>query len=182
MIDTLPELMEYLEMRGDKYGIPAEELLDAIPEDARTPEVAYKYMQEKDISHKVPLSEGGDPAGDNWILEDSSVNRARGAETMTAEEEAAAHADGEADARRLADEAKKVGKVVILGGAMTGGSSIVEGAIVAGQAAGTIAAGAAEATFITTVVVPAVVTTAIIGGTGYLGYRVIKYLSRRGKR
>ena len=178
MIDTLPELMEYLEMRGDKYGIPATELLEAIPEDARTPEVAYEYMQEKDISHKVPLSKGGESAGDNWILEDSSVNRSRGAETMTTEEEATAHADGEADAKRLSDEAMQVGKVILVGGGMTAGSSIVEGAVFAGQAAGTIAAGAAEATFITTVVVPAVVTTAIVGGVGYLGYRLIKRVSR----
>ncbi len=178
MIDTLPELMEYLEMRGDKYGIPASELLEAIPEDARTPEVAYEYMQEKDISHKVPLSKGGEAAGDNWILEDSSVNRSRGAETMTPEEEAAAHADADADAERLNKaNGKQLIKTVAVGGSLAAGSSVVEGALLAGQVVGGVAAGAAEATFITTVVVPVVVTGAIIAAVGGAGWWAWKKLS-----
>ena len=178
MIDTLPELMEYLEMRGDKYGIPAEELLEAIPEDARTPTVAYEYMQEKDISHKVPLSKGGETAGDNWILEDSSVNRSRGAENMTPEEEATAEADAQADAERLNKaQQRQYIKTIAVGGSLTAGSSIVEGAVLAGQAVGGIAAVGAEATFITTVVVPVVVTGAIIAAVGGAGWWVWKKLA-----
>ena len=165
MIETLPELMEYLEMRGDKYGITASELLEAIPEDARKPQVAYEFMQQKDISHKIALSEGGNPAGDNWILEDSSVNRARGSDEMTGFEEAEAHRDNILDARQLT-------KAAAVGGSLAAGGAIVDGAIAVGAGA----ASAAEATFITTVVVPAVVTTAIVGGAAYGCYRLIKWL------
>jgi len=171
MIDTLPELLEYLDMRGSKYGIDATELLNAIPEDARSPKVAYQFMQEKDISHIVPLSQGGDPAGNNWVLEDSAVNRSRGAETMTEKEIADTHVDGELDAKRLVTAAA-------VGGSLAAGSSIVEGALVAGQVAGGLAAGAAEATFITTVVLPTVVTGTIIGGICFCGWKLYKHLSK----
>ncbi len=176
MIDTLPELFDYLNDRGARYGISGEELYKAIPESAQEPSRAYEFMQMKDISHKVPLSEGGHPASDNWILEDSSVNRARGAETMTPEEERTAQADAinDADNIRLADLAK----MAMVGGALTSGGAVVEGAVLAGQIAGGAAAAAAEATFITTVVVPVAVTTAIVGGIGYGGYRIFKHFSK----
>lgn len=174
MIDTLPELMDYLADRGSYYGISAFDLYEAIPESARTPEVAYEYMTQKDISHKVPLSQGGERAGDNWILEDSSVNRSRGAETMTSEEEAEAHRDNHQDANDIST--RQLLKVATYGTALASGSAVVEGALVAGQVAGGAAAAAAEATIITTVVIPALVTTAIIGGAGYLLYRGYKAL------
>lgn len=175
MIDTLPELMDYLSDRGSYYGISAHELYEAIPESARTPEVAYEYMTQKDISHKVPLSQGGERAGDNWILEDSSVNRSRGAETMTPEEEATAHADAQHDADHISS--KHLMKMAVSGGGLAAGGAVVEAAVLAGQVAGGAAAAAAEATFITTVVVPVAVTTAIVGGIGYGAYRLYKHLS-----
>jgi len=113
MIDTISELMEYLDMRGAKYGIDGAELLNAIPESAREPKLAYEFMQLKDISHKVPLSKGGPPADDNWILEDSSVNRSRGDDTMTKAEEATAATDANADAQML-----KRGALIGAGGAV----------------------------------------------------------------
>ena len=176
MIDTLPELFDYLNDRGARYGISGEELYKAIPESAQEPSRAYEFMQMKDISHKVPLSEGGHPASDNWILEDSSVNRARGAETMTPEEERTAKADAVDDAEniRVADLAK----MAMVGGALTSGGAIVEGAIVAGEIASAAAVETVAASFITTVVVPVVVTTAIVGGIGYGGYRLFKRLSK----
>jgi hypothetical protein len=101
MIETIDQLMDYLDMRGAKYGIDGSELFAAIPESAREPKLAYEFMQLKDISHKVPLSKGGHPAEDNWILEDSSVNRSRGDSTMTKDEEATAATDANADAQML---------------------------------------------------------------------------------
>lgn len=176
MIDTLPELFDYLNDRGARYGISGEELFHAIPESAREPSVAYEFMQMKDISHKVPLSEGGHPSSDNWILEDSSVNRARGAQTMSPEEERTAAADAIDDADKL--KVADLAKMAMVGGALTSGSTIVEGAVLAGQIAGGAATAAAEATFITTVVVPVVVATAIVGGVGYGGYRLFKHFSK----
>ena len=172
MINTLPELLEYLEGRGDKYGISAQELMDAIPESAREPKLAYEFMQQKDISHKIPLSKGGNPAGDNWILEDSSVNRARGNDIMTTTEEVVAHVDNHADALRM-----NVVTPIMAGAGLATGGLVVEGATTAGALAGTAAVAAAEATFVTTVVVPAVVTTTIIGGAGWLLWRGWKALS-----
>ena len=156
MVDTFAELMEYLDMRGAKYGIDGMEILEEIPESVRDPKTAYEYMQLKDISHKIPLSHGGDPAGDNWILEDSSVNRARGAEIMTSREEALAEADAHEDARKL-----KGG--VILGSGLALGGAIIEGAIVAAEVV---------------TVVPALVTLAGIGGAAYGTHRLIKHAKR----
>ena len=175
MIETFSELMEYLGDRGAKYGISAFEIYETIPENVRDPESAYEYMQMKDISHKVPLSKGGDPAGDNWILEDSDVNRARGAENMSPEEEEAARQDAQDDANSISG--KQLLKAAVLGGALTSGGAVVEGAVAVGQLAAGGAVAAAEATFITTVVVPTVVTTALVGGAGWLGYKLIQKFS-----
>jgi len=158
-MDTVVELMEYLDMRGAKYGIDGAELLEQIPESVRQPKQAYEFMQLKDISHKVPLSEGGAAAGDNWFLEDSSVNRSRGAETVTPEEEAAAKADSLIDAKQLT-------KAAFIGGALTTGGAIAEGALVAGEAA-------VAATELA-VVIPTALTIAAVGGVGYILYRIFK--------
>ena len=104
MTETISDLMEYLAERGAPYDIPADDLLAAIPESAREPKLAYEFMQLKDISHIEPLSKGGATAGDNWVLEDSSVNRARGAETMTQTEQNTAELDGIRDAQSLRHE------------------------------------------------------------------------------
>ena len=171
MVETTFELMEYLTDRGAPYGISAGELFESIPENARSPKVAYEYMQLKDISHIEPLSKGGDPAGDNWILEDSSVNRARGAETMTDAEKTAAHADAQIDAQRLVNAA-------MAGGAIVGGQLAVDAALGTAAAAG---AGVASAVgcAITGTVVTIATATALIGGGGYLLYRGAKHLSKR---
>lgn len=166
MIDTLPELLEYLEMRGGKYGIPAIDLLEAIPESAREPEMAYEFMQMKDISHKVPLSQGGDPAGDNWVLEDSSVNRSRGAQTMTDQEVAAAEADAQVDAQKLMNAAK-------LGGALALGGAVVEPAI------GFTLAGIG-AIIEATVITPVLITGAAVAGTAVAGVAIHKKAKKHG--
>lgn len=166
MIDTLPELIEYLDGRGAKYGIDGLEIYNAIPEAAREPEVAYEFMQMKDISHKVPLSHGGDPAGDNWILEDSDINRARGAQTMTPEEETAAMNDAQNDARQL-------GRALKIGGALAAGGVITEAAV--GATLTTVGA-LIEAT----VVVPVLLTGAAVVGTAAAGVAIHKQAQKKG--
>ena len=169
MIDTLPDLLEYLDDRGARYGIPGSEIHEAIPAAIRSDaKQSFDYMQMKDISHIQPLSKGGPPAGDNWILEDSDVNQARGAKEMTPEELEAAEADSDIDVAKLKNAA-------LYGGALTMGAAVAEGALGV-AAAGTAAA--AEATFITTVVIPAVVVAGTLGGCGWLGYKLYKKLKR----
>ena len=153
-------------MRGAKYGIPGLDLLDAIPESAREPEVAYEFMQMKDISHKVPLSHGGESAGDNWVLEDSSINRSRGAETMTPEEERAAKADAQVDGTKLMNAAK-------IGGALAVGGAVVEPAI------GFTLAGIG-AIIEATVITPILITGAVVAGTAVAGVAVHKHAKKKG--
>ena len=164
MVETAFELMEYLTDRGAPYGISGQELLEAIPENAREPKVAYEFMQLKDISHIEPLSKGGQPAGDNWLLEDSSVNRSRGAETMSSDEIVAAKADNIIDGKQLA-------KAAMTGGALTTGG-------LPGEAAGTTFAVAETA-----VAVPTIITTvAVVGTVGALlwaGHAIYKATKAR---
>jgi len=153
MIDELANLMEYLDQRGAPYGIDGSEIFDQIPESVRKPEMAYQYMQLKDISHIEPLSKGGEPAGDNWFLEDSSVNRSRGAETATEAEQATAENDAYWDA-------KKIQRIAVAAGIYTLSSGAIETAL--GAAAG-MAAAAAEGAVIA-VIGTTVATTAAVAG------------------
>jgi hypothetical protein len=166
MIDTLPELMEYLDMRGGKYGIDALDLFNSIPESAREPELAYEFMQMKDISHIQPLSQGGDPAGDNWVLEDSSVNRSRGAEPMTATEQATAQADAHSDADQL-KRAAKLGAALALGGAVV-------------EPIATFSLAGLGALIEATVVVPVLLTGAAVAGTAVAGVAIHKKAQKEG--
>lgn len=158
MIDSLPELMEYLDNRGSKYGISAGELYEAIPDNVRNPSDAHEYMQMKDISHKTPLSHGGKAAGDNWILEDSSVNRSRGAEQMTESERKAAQVDAQHDANSILD-GRQLAKTAGIGAALTVGGVAAEGALVAAE---------------TIAILPTLLTIAAISGGCFLAYKGIK--------
>ena len=161
MIDSLPELMEYLDNRGSKYGISAGELYEAIPDNVRNPSDAHEYMQMKDISHKTPLSQGGNPAGDNWILEDSSVNRSRGAEQMTESERKAAQVDAQHDANNILDKDMLV-RTATAGAALTIGGAAAEGALIAVE---------------TVTILPTLLTIAAIGGGCFLAYKGIKKIA-----
>lgn len=156
MVDTALELMEYLDMRGAKYGISGAEILEQIPESARDPQTAYNFMQLKDISHIKPLSQGGVPAGDNWILEDSSVNRSRGAETMTNQEIAVAQADSIIDGKQLA-------KAALTGGALATGSAVAEGALLTAEVVSAV---------------PVIITCAAVGGAGWLAWKAYKAITK----
>ena len=157
-VDTMPELMDYLGMRGAKYGISAQELYDTLPVDAQSsPQAAYAFASNKDISHIVPLSKGGDPSGDNWMWEDPSNNRSRGADTMTDHEQTMADKDNIQDA-------KTARRGVIAAGAIIGTNVAVD-ALTATAVGG--ASVAAEAV-IASVAVPLLCTGAVVAGALFL--------------
>ena len=56
-----------------------------------------EWLSNKDYSHKISHANGGSNHPDNLIFEDSSINRARGAENMTIWEETQAHIDNFTD-------------------------------------------------------------------------------------
>lgn len=157
MVETAFELMEYLAQRGAPYDISAEELLQQIPENVRAPKLAYEYMQLKDISHIEPLSLGGESAGDNWLLEDSSPNRARGAQVMTEAEQQAAALDAQSDADRL---------IKGTAGALGKGSTLVAATEVIGVATG-VAEGASAVSALVAAA-PVLLTCGAIAGLCWL--------------
>lgn len=160
MIDTMTELMEYLTDRGAPYGISSTELYEAIPEQLQSkPEIAHQYMKLKDISHIEPLSKGGNPNGDNWILEDSSVNRSRGAQDMSNSEQATAKKDSVLDTKRLVQTAAAATVFTTAG-------TVAEGALAAAEVA-------QVGGFIITAL-PTILTVGAIGGLGYLAYKAFK--------
>ena len=161
MVETAFELMEYLAERGAPYGISAEEIFEQIPDSAQSPKVAYEYMQLKDISHIEPLSQGGEPAGDNWVLEDSSVNRSRGAQTMTKQEIATAQLDGEIDAIKLAAKV----------------ATPVATAVAVDAIGPTVAAGVTEV--FGAALAPWIIGGAVCLAVGYTGFRFISFISKR---
>ena len=155
MVETAFELMEYLTERGAPYGISGQEILEQIPSNARSPKVAYEFMQLKDISHIEPLSKGGNPAGDNWLLEDSSTNRSRGAQTMSNSEQQAAKADAVIDANGLL-------KAASTGAAIATGVAVADTVLVAGEVIA---------------LTPIIATVTVIGGGAWLIHQAWKRLT-----
>ena len=163
-VDTMPELMEYLEMRGGKYGIPAQDLFNAMPVDAQaSPEAAYAFASNKDISHIKPTSKGGDTAGDNWLWEDASNNRSRKDQTMSDHEQTQAKADNVRDA--------KIARNALLGvGTYTAANIAIDALTATAVGGATVALEAA----IASVVVPTVCVGAVVGGGVWFLNRKIK--------
>ena len=163
-VDTMPELMEYLEMRGGKYGIPAQDLFDAMPVDAQaSPEAAYAFASNKDISHIQPTSKGGDTAGDNWLWEDASNNRSRKDQTMSDHEQTQAKADNIRDA--------KIARNAVVGaGAYTAANIAIDTLTATAVGSTTVAAEAV----IASVLVPAICTSAVVFGAVWFLNRHIK--------
>ena len=153
-VDTTPELMDYLQMRGAKYGISAQELYDAMPPDAQSsPQAAYAFASNKDISHIEPTSKGGDPNGDNWMWEDPSPNRSRGDETMSDHEQTMAEQDNIQDA-------KVARRAVIAGGTIIATNVAVDALTATAVGGATVAAEAV----IASVAVPLICTGAVVAG------------------
>lgn len=154
-VDTMPELMDYLDTRGAKYGISGQELYDALPADAQSsPQAGYAFASNKDISHIEPTSKGGDPNGNNWMWEDPSNNRSRGAETMSDHEQAMADQDNIQDA-------KVARRAVIAGGTIIATNVAVDALTTAAVGGATVAAEAVVAS----IAVPLLCTGAVVAGS-----------------
>lgn len=106
----LPEwLQDKISSRYEKYKISGEEGYNAhFPDEAKKlpPNEMEEWFGDDDVSHIYPQSTHPELANnlDNMILEDSSINRARGAETMTSEEIKTAEIDNIEDAEALEKE------------------------------------------------------------------------------
>lgn len=79
------EAQEYLNSRFDDYGISGQEAYNTlVSDDAKelSSEELIDFLEQKDVSHIIPQSEAPHLANnlDNIYLEDSYINRARGAE------------------------------------------------------------------------------------------------------
>ena len=101
LFSTLPpDIQAKLIQRGGNYGIPGSDLIRKIPEHLlNNPQDIESFLSIKDVSHKIARSKGGSPNSfDNWIFEDSSVNRARGNSPMGLSEEVYADMDNKLDA------------------------------------------------------------------------------------
>jgi hypothetical protein len=95
---TYDQAESYLETRAYNEGISVDDLLDMTPTSVSDhPVESAMFWQQRDYSHKLPTSLYPDMADDpdNAMPEDPSVNRARGADIMTSEEEYLATLDNE---------------------------------------------------------------------------------------
>jgi hypothetical protein len=97
-VPTYSQAESYLETRAYNEGITVDELLDMTPTSVSDhPVESMMFWQQRDYSHKLPVSLYPEMADDpdNAMPEDSSVNRQRGADIMTSEEEYLATLDNE---------------------------------------------------------------------------------------
>lgn len=104
--ESLPQdTYNYLKSRGDKYGIPVQEMLDKVPDVLKHhPKLIEVFVQSKDISHFQSIANGGslcDP--NNWDYEDEGLNSSRQAKNATESEIAAMAVDSQFDAHILMD-------------------------------------------------------------------------------
>jgi len=103
IMNTLDDVIASMEARGANHDIPLEDMVAKLPPSVDTLPELTEWLDTKDISHIKPVSTHphlvNDP--DNWVWEDSDVNRARGAEIMSDAELIAAQIDNLEDAERL---------------------------------------------------------------------------------
>ena len=116
----------YAGTRGESRGmLEAQRVWETIPEQIRMggPEATADYLADKDWSHVVAHSEGGSNAASNGLWETSSLNRARGAERMTAPEIEAATRLAESEAFRAS--LQKMADSAVTGGLAAGAVAAV---------------------------------------------------------
>ena len=92
---------QVLSERAARYGGTLGDMLSNTPTQLLdNPDELMAYWDSKDLSHIKPQSQYPELADDwsNIIAEDSTINRQRGARTMTEEEVSAALFDNEMDA------------------------------------------------------------------------------------
>lgn len=103
-IYTLPEAVDILTERSQRYGGDISDILNETPQSMwDNPDELVEFWEGRDLSHIFPQSTHPSLANDwsNIIPEDPSVNRARGAEVMTPGEEFMAHLDNDVYANEL---------------------------------------------------------------------------------
>lgn len=107
---------------GDSSRNGQEFFEDTVPEELQDkPQLVEKYLNgdpelgvsDKDWSHDVSRDNGGSDSADNGRFEDSSVNRSRGADNTTKDEQATADAESEEDVRTLLESAEEGADVVV---------------------------------------------------------------------
>ena len=101
---TLEQAVDILEGRAARYGGDISDILDITPQSMwDNPDELVEFWDGRDLSHIMPKSVYPEFANDwnNIVPEDPSVNRARGAETMTDAELLTAEMDNEARAQLL---------------------------------------------------------------------------------
>jgi hypothetical protein len=101
---TETEAISYLLDRGDAYGLSLNEVKQMIPSSIRGDVIkCAEFAEMRDLSHDLAQSTHPELANDpsNIMFENSSVNRARGAEEMTDYEELMATLDNELLAARM---------------------------------------------------------------------------------
>ena len=124
----------YAGTRGESRGmLEAQRVWETIPEQIRMggPERTADYLVDKDWSHIVPHSEGGGNAASDGLWEDAGLNRARGAERMTAAEIEAAQqlAGSEAFQAALGEMANAAVKGALAGAAVAAVLAVLEEAL-----------------------------------------------------
>jgi hypothetical protein len=102
------DLQEYINQRFSLYSVAGEDAYEKLLIDEATnlsDTDLRQLLRDKDISHIVPQSHSPELASDidNVFLEDSSLNRARGAEVVTDKEISAALEDQKLDVESIAD-------------------------------------------------------------------------------
>lgn len=98
IMTTVQSVYDMLDDRASRYGGSVADILDKTPSYLwDSPTELTMYWDEHDLSHVFPQSVFPDMS-DNWtniVAENSSVNRARGAQIMTHDEIIDAHIDAE---------------------------------------------------------------------------------------
>ena len=101
---TIDSVTDYLTGRAANYGGTLGDILDKTPVSLwDNPDELMAFWEDRDLSHIMPQSTHPHLAHDwdNIVAEDSSLNRARGAEEMTDGEIAAAELDADFDATMI---------------------------------------------------------------------------------
>ena len=100
----MTEAIDILEGRAARYGGDLKDILTITPQELwDNPAELIEFWDNKDLSHILPKSIYPEYANDwsNIVPEDSDLNRARGAVTMTGDEVSAADIDAQLDATQI---------------------------------------------------------------------------------
>lgn len=133
-------LQTYINDRYGTYDINGEEAFESWPEEMQElpPEQIKDILSGKDISHKLPKSQFPEQADDldNTMLEDSDINRDRGAKVMSDEEINAAEDDLINEIEELSEATSEVDFLGIFGSGLAIGIPIMSAVDVASKVKG----------------------------------------------